>query len=102
MGLTVKNPYNLTEGQDCYQILVKADFIGHDKVAVKFEGAYAIPMEEAAYHPDELEGAATLAFKLAQQDGLTSSMMAFCQFAHWDDEEDGWVEILFGEEEDDE
>lgn len=100
--IAVKNPYGLAEGDDCYQILVKADFIGHDKVAVKFKGAYAIPTEVAAYHPDQLEGAATLAFNFAKQDGLTAGMMAFCQFAHWDDEADGWVEILFSEEVEDE
>lgn len=94
----VKNPYSLALGTACITILVQADFVGFDKEPVHFEQAYAIPEPEAAYHPDPLEGAATLAFQHAQIDGLKAGMMAFCSFAYLDQEADEWVQIEWADE----
>jgi hypothetical protein len=92
--LPLRNPYGLAEGAPCYQILIEyAPHLNKSTAEhAPYKQAIAVPMAEAAYHPDPIEGAATLAYLWAKEhDGLQAGMMVFCLISYYDEELQGWV-----------
>lgn len=83
------NPWNLTEGDPCYQILIDCDTT-LTRGPVKYSGKVSVPPGQAR----DVEEAATVAFLIAQQDGLKSPLMSYCTFYFYDEDQEGWVPFL--------
>jgi hypothetical protein len=93
--ITFKNPFNVPEGEACFKIFIKYLNQRPGQTGAQYEGAIAVPVSVAEYHPDPLEGAATQAYLWAKEhDGLTAAMMAFCAFYYYDADAQGWVYFL--------
>lgn len=84
------NPWNLSEGDRCYQILIETDITLYGDKRLQYSGKVSVPASEARH----LQEAATLAFSCAQKDGLDSPMMCYCAFYFYDEDQDGWVQFL--------
>lgn len=84
------NPWSLNEGDRCFQILIDLDTVYHDGRHAKYSGKVSVPATEAS----NLEEAATIAFGIAQRDGMDSPMMLYCAFYVYDEEETGWAQFL--------
>ncbi|GAA5514927.1 hypothetical protein Dcar01_03691 [Deinococcus carri] len=84
------NPWNLKEGDRCFQILIDCDTVLYGGQHIKYSGKVSVPEGKA----DHLEEAATIAFSIAQQDGLRAALMSYCAFYYYDEDEEGWVQFL--------
>jgi hypothetical protein len=84
------NPWHLQAGDPCYQILINLDTTYHDGQHAVYSGKVSVPAGMVA----GLEEAATVAFSVAQQDGMQAALMAYCAFYFYDEAEDGWRQFL--------
>lgn len=84
------NPWNLQEGDPCFQILIALDTTYASGQHVQYSGKVSVPGAVAR----DLEEAATIAFGVAQKDGMQAALMAYCAFSFYDEDEDGWRQFL--------
>lgn len=92
------NPFNVQQGQRAYNILIDCNMTTHSGEKWDWAGRVAVPLQ-IGDTPQHLEEVATIAFRVAQQHGLPSSLMSLCSFYYYDDdpndpEESGWVNFL--------
>lgn len=85
------NPWNLKEGDSCFQILIDCD-TALTSGPVKYSGKVSVPASQAR----DVEEAATVAFLIAREDGLKSPLMSYCAFYFYEDTpgDEGWVHFL--------
>lgn len=84
------NPWKLSEGDRCFQILIEVDTTLYSGQHIRYSGKVSVPEGLA----DDLEDAATVAFGIAQRDGLNAPLMSFCAFYFYDEDEEGWRQFL--------
>lgn len=89
------NPFGIEEGAESYSILIDCNTSTYDGKKLDWIGRVAVPVEVNGEEL-ELEEAATLAYRVAQQEGLPAQLMSICSFYFWEEDAEGggWVQFL--------